>query len=374
MYKKHCPICGRTMVKNGFTSAKKQRWRCRICSYTTTNHYDSLTKDFLSFMSYLFGRGILKDKAGQGRQFRRRIAKFWELWPLPPVTDKRIEAVFCDGIWLSDHVVVLIVVANTHKVIGWSAAPSERSSSWLRLLNRIDPPRLCVCDGGRGFIAAASEVWKQTRIQRCQFHLIQNISTYTHRRAQDEASRELHELVRLWKDITTQQEARGWIYLYDRWCKRWEVYMREKFDGQDGHVHYRHQGLRKARSLIRSVIEENTLFAYIDFSDQIENYCALATNNYIEGAVNSQLKEMLHRHKGMSLIHRLKACYWWLYEHTEDPLPIRRLMQIMPTDNELETLMHPKQHQKLPGSPDEWGSSLVWDELRHALPYRGYIG
>lgn len=83
---------------------------------------------------------------------------------------------------------------------------------------------------------------------------------------------------------------------------------------------------------------------------------------------------MLSKHCGMSRIHRVKACYWWLYEHTEDPLPIQRLLEVMPTDDEMEAMMHPKKKEKISGSPDEWGSALVWDELRHGLPYGGHIG
>lgn len=362
------------MLRNGTTSSGKQRWRCKDCRFSTVAQYDTLLRDFSLFRDYLFGKLCYKDMPGQGRQFRRNSEKFWDIWPMPPVTDRTAQAVFCDGIWIAKNVVLLIVVANTHEVLGWSAAPSERASDWMRLLSRIHPPLLCVCDGGTGFIAAAKEMWKDARIQRCQVHILRNINSYIPKKARDKAAYELYELTALLRGITEHQEAIAWEMRFRAWSKKWKSYLEEHTLDSQRNVCYRHKGLRRARSLIESVIKNKTLFAYIDFADEIENYSALAINNYIEGAVNSQLRQMLRIHRGMTLEHRLKACYWWLYEHTEDPLPIRRLLEVMPTNEDLEAMMHPKRNQTVIGSPDEWGSGLVWDELRHGLPYRGYIG
>ena len=46
----------------------------------------------------------------------------------------------------------------------------------------------------------------------------------------------------------------------------------------------------------------------------------------------------------------------------------------MPTDDEMEAIIHPKNNEKISGTPDEWETGLVWDELRHGLPYGGHIG
>lgn len=373
MYKRMCPLCGKSMTKNGFTSKGSQRWRCRECSYSSTMKYRCVEKDFRRFYDYLTKKQTQSEMCGAGRQFRRDATQFWDVWPVSAYTERQYRAIYCDGTYLAENVVLLIAVADTHEVLAWAVAPTESAADWIKLLRRIETPQLAVCDGGTGFLAAAADIWKGAKIQRCQFHLIKNIKIYTKGVRKLDVTKELFDLIELWKDITTEQECRGWEYLFDEWCQKWRAMLNEKYRGKDGKEHYCYKGLRNARALMRKVIREGSLFAYIAFADELEDVRTLATNNYIEGAINGGLKEMLRIHRGMPLIHRIKACYWWLYMRSVDPLPIRRILELMPTDAVIEALMHPRKHTKLPGSPDEWGSSLVWDELRHGLPYRGYF-
>ena len=42
-----------------------------------------------------------QDIPGQGRTFRRQIADFWEIWPMPPKIETPRDVVFVDGIYLA---------------------------------------------------------------------------------------------------------------------------------------------------------------------------------------------------------------------------------------------------------------------------------
>ncbi|MCI6584886.1 MAG: IS256 family transposase, partial [Mobiluncus sp.] len=78
----------------------------------------------------------------------------------------------------------------------------------------------------------------------------------------------------------------------------------------------------------------------------------------------------LKDHRGMSLARRIKAIFWWCYQHTENPATPAEILRIMPTDAQLEEyyLNQENQHitrRSLPG----WGDGIIWNELHHTTPY-----
>lgn len=79
---------------------------------------------------------------------------------------------------------------------------------------------------------------------------------------------------------------------------------------------------------------------------------------------------MLRNHRGLSLMRRVKAVFWWCYLHTEPPKPARDVLASMPTDDDIDFLyrtysVSPKRED---GGP-EWGDRVVWEELHHGDPY-----
>ena len=54
--------------------------------------------------------------------------------------------------------------------------------------------------------------------------------------------------------------------------------------------------------------------------------------------MNSQLRAVLRNHRGLSLVRRVKAVYWWCYMHTECPLPAAEIVRSMPTDADIDLL------------------------------------
>ena len=40
------------------------------------------------FLDWLFSKDTQKDMTGEGRNFRRKTAKFWDIWAMPPKIDK----------------------------------------------------------------------------------------------------------------------------------------------------------------------------------------------------------------------------------------------------------------------------------------------
>ena len=105
----------------------------------------------------------------------------------------------------------------------------------------------------------------------------------------------------------------------------------------DGRMGYTHERLRKARRALSSLLSKGLLFAYLDPALAPEGPLP-RTNNRIEGGVNSQLRAVLRNHRGLSLVRRVKAVYWWCYMHTECPLPAAEILRSMPTDADIGLL------------------------------------
>ena len=319
-----CPSCGAAMKRNGRTGAGSQRWRCRACGASTTVSYDDTAARLEEFLAWLMSKDTQLSMPGQGRTFRRRTAEFWRVWPMPEPTGEARRALLVDGIWLARDLVVLIAYDGGH-VVSWYMAESEASRAWEALMAPIPAPEVVACDGGAGFERARRRACPGTRVQRCLFHAFSQVRRYTTSRPRLQAGRERR---------------------------------------------FTHERLRRARSSLSRLVSAGTLFTYLDPALAAEGPLP-RTNNPIEGGVNAQLREVLRNHRGLSLMRRAKAVFWWwCCMHAEGPKPARELLRSMPTDADIDFLYRtysasPKRED---GGP-EWGDRVVWEELHRKDPY-----
>ena len=365
-----CPVCGGKMVRNGKTAAGSQRWLCKSCRATTTHKLDNTAKQLKTFLKWLLSNERQADMAGGGRTFRRKCSKFWSIWPLAPITGEVHHVVFVDGIYLARNVVVLIACTQEH-VIGWYLARSENSRSWAALMGKIPPPDVVVCDGGTGFEKARKRVWPTTRVQRCTFHAFCQVRAQTTSRPKLQAGVELYGLAKELLAIKEVASALAWLEACSAWCSRWEGFLAERtLDEESGRMRWTHERLVTARNSLNRLVSKNLLFTFLDPELTCDGPIP-SMNNKIEGGINAQLRRMLRDHRGLSLMRRAKAVFWWCYVHTEVPLPAAEILKTMPTDDDIEELYRQvsTESQRTDG-PEEWGDGLVWAELRHALPWR----
>ncbi|MFR8832057.1 MAG: IS256 family transposase, partial [Eggerthella lenta] len=102
-----CGACGGAMKRNGKTKAGAQRWRCKACGASTTHRIDNSAKELDAFLRWLFSKRGQEDFGCSSRTFRRKAARFWQMWPLPSYTGEVCDVVFLDGIWISGLVVLI---------------------------------------------------------------------------------------------------------------------------------------------------------------------------------------------------------------------------------------------------------------------------
>ena len=362
-----CPVCGRKLVKNGYTSSGRQRWRCLDCGSSQTIKYDTEASRLEEFLDWLLSKDIQLEMPGQGRTFRRRTAEFWRIWPMPPQTGEIHRVVYVDGIYLARDLVILIASSDEY-ILSWYMAQAETSRAWEALLAAIPAPSVAVSDGGSGFQKALRKVWPETKIQRCVFHAFSQVRRYTTSRPRLQAGIELYGLAKDLLHLETLHQAEWWFERYMQWCEFWADFLEEK-SWQDGKYGWTHERLRKARSSLSRLVSQGTLFTYLD-PDLVHEGPLPATNNRIEGGVNAQLRALLRNHRGLSLMRRVKAVFWWCYLHTEEPLSAKELLASMPTDEDIDFLYrtYSVQPKRDDGGP-EWGDRVVWEELHHKDPY-----
>lgn len=357
-----CPNCGFTCKKHGKTKVGSQRWICKQCRFTFTNHISRLNQDFKMFLNWLFSKNIQNNMPGQGRTFRRKTAKFWEFWPLPPKVEVSSNIVFVDGIYLTRGACI-IICCNKEHVLGWYLCRYEHSRAWEALLQRIASPVVVVSDGGTGFYKALKKVWPRAKLQRCTFHAFQQVKRYTTTHPKSVAGIELYGLAKSLLQIKSKEEAIVWVQNITSWKVRHKVFLAEVTQDENGTIRPKHERLIKAEHSLIKLIKTNTLFTYLDSS-----LCFLcpSTNNRIEGGINAQLRTLLRNHKGMSIERRIKAVFWWCYMHSPNPLSLTEILEVMPTNKSISHIYNNmNERSKLEASIPTWGDAIVWSELHH---------
>lgn len=363
-----CGICGAKMKKNGKTVAGTQRWRCASCGSSSVRRIDNRAKTLESFLRWLLSKNAIADLKTSRSTFWRKTAWIWRIWPIAPRTGEVYDVVFLDGIWLKRKAVVLLAVANGH-VVSWHLARSECSAAWAALMLRIPQPLMAVSDGSNGFAKAAKAVWPGTKMQRCTFHAANQVKRCTTLNPKLEAGRELLGLANRLDDVRDAEAAVSWIVDYSAWCSKWESFLKE-FTFKDGRKMYTHERIRKARRGLNALVKDGTLFTFIEMQERYGGTWP-STNNAAE-SINARLRDMLRHHRGLPLIHRIKAIFWWSYMHIENPLPAAEILRVMPTDDDVSGLFAEasKRGESGGGTPREYDVGIDWNEFHMPAKYR----
>lgn len=356
-----CFNCGNICVKNGKTKAGTQRWLCKECSDSFTNPIDNSTKQFVQFQHWLFSKAVQKEMSGAGRSFRRKISKFWEIWPMPPKIESPMKVVYVDGIYLRRKACILIC-CNERYVLGWYLCRYENSRAWEALMQRIAAPAMVVSDGGPGFRKALKRVWPKAKLQRCIFHAFLRVKRYTTGRPKTIAGIEMYMIAKDLLMIKDMEQAGHWVTRLINWRIKHKTFLSEMTRDEKGKLRPMHERLLKAERSLARLVRQNTLFTYLDESLSYGEELP-STNNRIEGGINAQLRTMLRNHRGMSIERRIKAVFWWCYFHTPKPLSASEILKVMPTDRSISKLYKAmNERAKLEDSIPTWGDAIVWSE------------
>lgn len=281
---------------------------------------------------------------------------------MPPKIEEARDVLFLDGIYLGRKACVLICCDEKH-VLGWYLCRYEHAGAWIALMKRIAEPKMVVSDGGTGFAKALKKVWPKAKHQRCIFHVFCQVKRYTTSRPNTMAGIELYSISKDLLTIKNKQEAKLWTNRFIKWIKKYQEFLSEMTIDERGNKRPTHERLLKAERSLLKLIKENTIFTYLDEELNAE-FSAPATNNRIEGGINSRLREMLRNHRGLSIERRIKAVYWWCYMHSPEPLSLSEIVKIMPTDKSIAAIyQRMNDKSRLEKSLSVWGDAIVWSDL-----------
>ena len=228
-----CPVCSTKCTKYGKTNAGAQRWYCKECKVAFTQKIDNNAKEFKEFLDWLFSKNTQKEMPGGGRSFRRRTAKFWNIWPMPPKIEEARDVLFLDGIYLARKACILIC-CDEKNVWGWYLCRYEHARAWMALMSRIAEPKVVVSDGGTGFKKALKKVWPRTQHQRCVFHVFCQVKRYTTSRPNTLVGAELYILAKDLLKIRTKEEAEKWTKRFIESVTKYQKFLSEMTVDENG--------------------------------------------------------------------------------------------------------------------------------------------
>lgn len=225
----------------------------------------------------------------------RRFQPFWQI-RLEPIIPKDVGVLIVDGLYLDARNHCVLIGKTPKAVVFWMFADRETYGSWRLFCQRVPAPDVVVCDGQRGMRAALRDCWPSTRVQRCIVHVFQLAMARLTRRPKTLAGQELSLFLRALLRVRTRRQKRRWIKKYCAWRKHYERFLKERtpgrLPGKKRSWWYTHRRLRSVRTLMDHALPD--LFTYIGHPELPRS------TNHVEGGINSRLKELLHRHRGIS--------------------------------------------------------------------------
>ena len=167
------------------------------------------TNDFTSALTSILGEGA----SGLSSTNIVRLKKTWEKdyddWRTRDLSDKKYVYFWADGIYFnvrlddSRSCILIIMAADKYgnkELVAVSDGYRESTISWKEMLLdlkarglKVDPS-LSVGDGGLGFWAALSEVYPNTKRQRCWVHKTGNILDKMPKSVQSKAKSMIHDM------------------------------------------------------------------------------------------------------------------------------------------------------------------------------------
>jgi putative transposase len=191
------------------------------------------TRDFEPALRCLLGSEAALSPSTISR-LNAQFKQEYEDWQKSNLASLPIVYVWVDGIYLKaglgdERACLLVVlgvdVSGRKHLLALEEGYRESKESWLGVLRRLkvrgmNEPAVAVGDGALGFWAAASEVWRSTKQQRCWLHKVRNVLDKLPKRERAEAVKSLRAIYL----STTKEEARqkvmglakSWRGMYDK--------------------------------------------------------------------------------------------------------------------------------------------------------------
>lgn len=160
-------------------------------------------------------------------------------------------------------------------------------------------PLYVTMDGHRHVIRAVKEVWPQTKIQRCLYHIQREGMRWLRTYPKTEAGRELRKLLARVCAIRSIKERDMFIDSYKSWTRKYRNFVKSLPWSEIAC-----KDLKRTLALIDHALPD--MFHYLDDPN------VPATTNKLEGFY-SRLKSDFRKHRGLSDKHKITYLLWYCY-------------------------------------------------------------
>lgn len=310
------------MQKYGKTTKGTVRWYCSSCHKTSVRKRIDLTQKYTRQLFSRWSTGnqnvseIAKAKQVSRKTLSQKFSKLYhqDVSPVIPVSLTG-EILICDGIHTDGRFEVVLIVRTKKVPVYWRAVPYESHSTWLSVFSQLPRPKAVVGDGQKGMIAAIFSCWPGIPFQRCIAHVERLVRLRVSCHPTTRAGYELLRLSTSLKTVWTRRQKRRWLRSFKHWRKTYKKTIDEKttitlLSGRKS-WRYTHGRLHSAYSLITNSLPN--LFTYVGHWD------IPRTTNFVEGGINARIKELIHRHRGLSGGKKKIIAFYYLLKRREKP-------------------------------------------------------
>jgi hypothetical protein len=288
------------MQRWGWTNQGKIRFHCPKCRHGgIRKRKDVSIKNYrVLFDRYILGsenlRSIAKKKKLSQRTLSFRFERFWNKFP-EPTKISSVNGLVLDATTIVRRSTVALIAFDPIEniVVFWSFVKRESYDSWKEFLSSFPSSPFVVSDAQKGLIKAVKEIFPLALHQRCLTHIIRRSNGWLTQNPKTKAGEELKIIVSLLSRIRNHQDKIFWISLFENWDEKHKDFLSEKkkspYSDRKWFVHRKTRGIR---SMIKNSMPY--LFCFLE-NDKIPK-----TSNSVEGGINSPLKDLFRKHRGIT--------------------------------------------------------------------------
>lgn len=193
--------------------------------------------------------------------------------------------------------------AQGQKIISHIYAKKEGYQTVLLWLSNLKAqglaPRYITMDGEQSVMRAIREVWPETKIQRCLYHIQREGLRWLRTYPKTQAGKELRHLLSTLCYIQSVKERDVFIQAFQQWLKQYSDFIKSL---PKDNVAFK--DLKRTISLINNALPD--MFHFLDNSNVHK------TSNALEGFY-SRLKSDYRRHRGLTQEHKIRYLNWYCY-------------------------------------------------------------
>ena len=240
--RKRCPHCGfLDTIKRG-KRGEYSRYFCKNCNsyFTDRRPHISDSNMFVWFERWVRDKQsipqISKASGYSERTLKRYFYKMLPTCPTWQIQKREKVNLMIDGTYFSNKVCLLLYRDHNIKMtILYRLTNREALRELKEDLQAIKDVGIEIesvtCDGAANIIRAVREVCPEAIIQRCTFHVANEICTWLTKKPKSDAACELRELARSLSTVTTHNDAQIWLREFIDLDLKYRDYVNEKSVG-----------------------------------------------------------------------------------------------------------------------------------------------